>query len=331
MRISRERLEAEAETTGFHAEILEKVFQLLNLLERVQEHPFLKGRVALKGGTALNLFLLKLPRLSVDIDMNYIGAIERDAMLGERPQFETALEAVCGREGMTVLRQPSGHAGGKWQLQYTSSITGSANLEVDLNYMYRVPLWPTTTSDSQPLGSFRARGIPILDIHEIAAGKLAALLSRRAVRDLFDTHQLLASTDLDPQKLRLAFVLYGAMNRKDWRTVTADDVTTTHREMESQLLPLLRGGLKPDRRTLSEWTDDLVARCHRALGQVLPLTANEMEFLDRLLDCGQIVPSLLTNDQHMAQRINRHPLLRWKALNVRRYRKGDHNGGRHDA
>jgi hypothetical protein len=41
--------------------------------------------MALKGGTALNLFHFDVPRLSVDIDLNYVGAIERDTMLAENP------------------------------------------------------------------------------------------------------------------------------------------------------------------------------------------------------------------------------------------------------
>jgi hypothetical protein len=45
----------------------EKVQRLLELLVSLRSHPFLKERIALKGGTALNLFVFRLPRLSVDI------------------------------------------------------------------------------------------------------------------------------------------------------------------------------------------------------------------------------------------------------------------------
>jgi predicted nucleotidyltransferase component of viral defense system len=83
MMVSLERLRGESESTGFRPDVLEKVFQLLRLLELLQDHPFLKGRPALKGGTALNLFLFDLPRLSVDIDLIYVGAVERDAMPAE--------------------------------------------------------------------------------------------------------------------------------------------------------------------------------------------------------------------------------------------------------
>jgi hypothetical protein len=64
MRISRESLERESAATGFRAEILEKVIHLFSLLDGFKKHPFLKGKWALKGGTALNLFWFDVPRLS---------------------------------------------------------------------------------------------------------------------------------------------------------------------------------------------------------------------------------------------------------------------------
>ena len=63
MNLSRAELLREAAASGFEAEPLEKVIRLVGLLEDLAVHPFLKGRVALKGGTALNLFLFDLPRL----------------------------------------------------------------------------------------------------------------------------------------------------------------------------------------------------------------------------------------------------------------------------
>jgi hypothetical protein len=127
MRISRESLERVAATTGFRAEILEKVIHLFSLLDGFQKHPFLKGKWVLKGGTALNLFWFDVPRLSVDIDLNYVGQVEREAMLAERPKIEVAIQAVCAREGFTVARVPSGHAGGKWRLSVACGGCDHAN------------------------------------------------------------------------------------------------------------------------------------------------------------------------------------------------------------
>jgi len=156
------------EATGFKSDVIEKVLQLLNLLNKLNSHPFLKGKFALKGGTALNLFVLDIPRLSVDIDLNYIGAIEREKMLADRPKVEKAAQAVFSREGFTVKKKPVEHAGGKWRLSYQSLEGLSGNIEVDLNFMFRVPLWPVMTLNSHPVGPHAARGIQVLDIHELA-------------------------------------------------------------------------------------------------------------------------------------------------------------------
>ena len=97
---------------------------------------------------------------------------------------------------------PEEHAGGKWSLRYENSFGLGCNLEVDLNFMFRIPLWPVTIRDSHSVGSWRATEIPVLDNHELAAGKLAALLSRRQARDLFDGHRILRLDDIDSKRLR---------------------------------------------------------------------------------------------------------------------------------
>ena len=321
MIISKEKLYLEAETTGFRPEVLEKVIQLMNLLENFRSHPFLKDRLALKGGTALNLFVFNVPRLSVDIDLNYIGAVSRDEMLAERPKVEQAVRAVCEREGFTIRQMPAEHAGGRWSLRYQSASGQGGNLEVDVNFMFRSPLWPVLVKDSRSVGSYKAAAIPILDIHELAAGKLAALFARNGSRDLFDVHQLLTSGLLDRERLRLAFVVYGAMNRRDWRTVSDRDMGFEANEFQNSLLPLLRRDFLPGVDKNTDWATRLVEECRQALEAVLPLSKAEVEFLDRLLDEGEITPSLLTEDSSLADRIGHHPALEWKILNVRRYKR----------
>lgn len=143
MKFGAEEIQETGAKLGFRADTLEKVFRLLSLLETLRESAFLRPRVALKGGTALNLFFFDVPRLSVDIDLNYVGSADRDTMLADKPKkVEQAIQAVCAREGLTVKRMPSEHAGGKWRLSFVNTGGSSDNLEVDLNFMLRVPLWP---------------------------------------------------------------------------------------------------------------------------------------------------------------------------------------------
>jgi len=321
MNLSKERLLAEAATTGFRLDTLEKALRLLSLLTGLRSHPFLKERLALKGGTALNLFVFDVPRLSVDIDVNYIGSPDRAVMDKERPLVEQAVAAVCGREGFTVRRVPGEHAGGKWYLRYPSALGQSANLELDLNFMFRIPLWPPVTRDSRTIGSYRSNEICVLDIHELAAGKLAALLSRRASRDLFDVRQLLTTASLNREILRICFVVYGGINRQDWRKVSADDVSFQVDELKKFLFPLLRTSMVQTLDSVEIWADRLVSECKAGLRVVLPFGEHEHEFLNRLLDYGEINPSLLTREEELASRIQKHPGLLWKALNVRNFKR----------
>ena len=320
MRISPESLVAEAGATGFRADVLEKAAHLLGLLKAIRSHPLLGGKLALKGGTALNLFVFNVPRLSVDIDLNYVGAQSREAMLQERPRIEGAMQAVFSREDFEVRRMPEEHAGGKWSLRYATASGQSGGIDVDLNYMYRVPLWPVTTMDSHSLGSWQATGIPVVDIHELAAGKLTALLARQKARDLFDSRLILSIEGLDFERLRTAFVVYGAMNRKDWRMVSAEDVAFDPRELSGQLLPALRtGGIQGIE--AASYGGMLVDECREALSALLPFNDAERAFLDLLLDEGKIDASILTSDKTLQERIQGQPLLEWKAQNVRRHNR----------
>jgi predicted nucleotidyltransferase component of viral defense system len=309
-----------SESTGFKAEMVEKVLHLLNLLNALNSHPFLKGKLAVKGGTALNMFVLDLPRISVDIDLNYIGALDREEMLADRPKTDQAVQAVLSREGFIIKRVPSEHAGGKWRLTYQSFTGRPGNLEVDLNFMFRQPLWDICASDSHPFGDFQAKSIPVLDLHELAAGKLAALLARGQARDLFDCHRILNMDDLERERLRIAFVVYGGMNRKDWRTVSIEDVDFDATELAMQLIPTLHARALQEQGSPAEYGARLVEECRKALPIVLPFTDAEREFLDLLHDKGTIDSTILTDDAVLQQRIQSQPLLEWKALNVRRHK-----------
>lgn len=319
MKFSSSEIMPVAESTGFRAEMVEKVLHLLNLLDALNSHPFLKGKWVLKGGTALNMFMLDLPRLSMDIDLNYIGTLDREGMLMDRPKLEQAALAVFSREGFTTKRVPDEHAGGKWRLSYQSFTGQSGNLEVDLNFMFRQPLWNIQIADSHPFGDFQAKSIPVLDLHELAAGKLAALLARGQARDLFDCHRILNMDDLERDRLRIAFVVYGGMNRKDWRTVSIEDVDFDPAELTRLLIPTL------DTRAIQEQSPAefgarLVRECREGLSMVLPFNDAEREFLDLLLDKGEIDSTILTADETLQKRIQQQPLLEWKALNVRQYK-----------
>ena len=317
MRLSAETVTRTAHEMGFPEPArLEKTVRLLGILEGIRDHPYLGSRLALKGGTALNLFVLDAPRLSLDIDLNYVGAATRAAMTAERPHVDAALEDVLAGAGFDVRRRATEHADGKWRLSYRNAWDRPARLAVDTNFMHRTPLLPATPRDSCDLGPWRATSIPVVDIHELAAGKLAALLERSTPRDVFDAPHVAAIEGLDPDKLRTTFVAYAAMATKDLREVTADRVAVDLGDLERRLVPLLPTGTVPRGLPLDNYAAALEERCRRVLPLVLPFTPAERAFLDLVRDQDRVDGRLLTDDPELQALINTHPALRWRALSA---------------
>ncbi len=164
-------------------------------------------------------------------------------MIEERKELEAIIIGLCQRSGFTVKLIATEHAGGKWRLSYNSALQPGGNLEIDLSYMYRAMFWPTVVKDSCLIGKYQAKNIPLVSYHELAAGKITALMARRASRDLYDAHRLLFDTQLrqeiDMNQLRLAFIVYGGMNRRDWRTIKIEDIGFDSEEIQNKLIPVL--------------------------------------------------------------------------------------------
>jgi predicted nucleotidyltransferase component of viral defense system len=313
LRISDQELRLEAKGRGYRPEMIEKVYHLLSLLEEFMAVPYLSDRLALKGGTAINLFCTdQFPRLSVDLDFNYIGAIDKKTMQQEKPELEAILLDICKRRQYELHRNPRSHAGGKTVLIYKSVLGTKGRLEIDLNYVYRSPLWDAEwrLSPSWP----KATKAKVLNIHELAAGKLNALLERDVSRDLFDSHQLLTKWPLDTEKLRLAFTVYAAMRQQSWQQVKVNNVKFSVKDIRDKLIPVLKdseipGTLFP---AIQTWATELVADCKTALSLVLPFRKNEIEFLEQLQKHGEIRPELISEDSIFCERVNHHPLLHWR-------------------
>lgn len=323
MLISKESLYYLAESTGFRPEILEKVIYLIHLLNQFSQESSLKNKLVLKGGTALNLFHFNYPRLSVDIDINYIGSENRDIMLQEKSQIESSIENIALDLEMSPQRKPSEHAGGKWAIRYKSAIQGQGIIEVDLNYLDRVPLWPITTMNSFALGEHKASSILVQDLHELASGKLRALFSRHSSRDLFDTHQLMCKQNMDIEKLRIGFIAYGAISRVDWRTIKIENIKFNWVEFKNMLIPLINKIDIAKRDSAKQWAEAILNESKLSLEKLFPFRDNELHFLNEVLENGNIDAALLTSDKALQQRIQKNPALLWKVQNVKNFKLRD--------
>ncbi len=315
MRVDAAELTRLASMSGFPATTLERVLRLRALAQDIAIHPTLGRVLALKGGTALNLFFGPPARLSVDLDYNYIGSADRETMEAERPALESALAAIGRGQQYHVQWSRVTHAGRKAFFHQGGNNQRTARVEVDLNYLHRQPLLPLIRRQMWHPDGRSSRDILLMSSEEICAGKICAFLERGLPRDLFDVAHLPRSVPsaLASQSFRTVFVaLAGALPRSLDSYQGEGPRRLSDQDLSQQLQPMLARGTRSSVRELKQAAADV-------LKPLLDLTPTELEF-SRRLQVGELCPELLApEDPGLADRIRRHPVLLWKVKNARDY------------
>lgn len=312
---SKEYLQKIAQRTGFLVDSLQKQMTLLDLLREISRHPLLGKKFALKGGTAINLFWFPLPRLSVDIDLNYVGSPDRGMMLKERPLLEEQMKKLIESRGISVEHAPTDeHAGGKWRLRAPSALGGNFTLELDLNYLMRIPVLDIHEKQPYSLDEDYRFQFNSVGFEELFAGKIKALLERSAVRDLYDVSMLSrTSVGYDSTNLRRITILFGITSKWDWREMDFHTVDEIDQKMiDDELTPLVRQD-EPLQ------IDLMKSEAKKTLGSILNYGEKEKEFLNLFLDEGEYKPELLFGDKE-AEKLKNHPAVLWKLQNLRKFK-----------
>ena len=163
---------------------------------------------ALKGGTAINLFIRDLPRLSVDIDLAYLPLTEREQALSE---INDALKDIANEikqrlSGIHVTAQVNLQTGTLLKLNICSS---DAIVKIEVTPVLRGAVYKTETRTVSPLVEkhFGFAEVPLLSFNDIYAGKLCATLDRQHPRDLYDTMLLLDNEGINREMI-IAFLVY---------------------------------------------------------------------------------------------------------------------------
>lgn len=299
--------------SGFDPRTVDKVERLLDLLEEMNSHPDLHGKLAMHGGTAINLFMLNVPRLSVDIDVSYIGAVDRNKMLAERPAVERGIEEVARYLGYDVPPTKSEHAGRTFMLRYRGD-WGLDNVKVDCVFLNRSPL---ATPTLRRCAIRPEAEVLMFSDDELAGGKIKAFFDRVKVRDLYDVTNLgrFLETASEEEELRAhrAMLYYASLSARfpqpfegrSERFAGRDD------EVTSQLVPMLR--IVDDPPTLGQLVSEAEGFIRK---HILPRTDKEAEYLRRLSE-GEYMPELIFPDEGMAEAARRNPAALWKLRNLR--------------
>ena len=299
-----------AKEQGFVRDTLEKVCRLTDILLFIQQDEYLHGRLALKGGTAINLTVFDLPRLSVDIDLDYTSHISRDHMLDESRQISDRLSKYMKAAGYTEsLKSKKYHALDSFVYEYQNAGGMRDNLKIEINYMLRTHV--LELQERPLLGFWLQSSSEVVTVNpiEIYGSKIVALINRNAPRDLYDVVSMIRANLIPDSKeniLRKCVVFYGAIGSGTTPLdFTADEIANANpMRIKTDLIPVLRHGEHFDvalaEKTVKEY-----------LRHLLNLTEQEKQFLLSFSE-KRYQPELLFDDDSILERIVDHPMAIWK-------------------
>ncbi len=305
-------LDLRAREYGFMRDTFEKVLRLKQILSFINTSDLLSKHLLLKGGTAINLTIFQLPRLSVDIDLDFTPNCSREGMLLSREQISETIKSYMESEGY-VLSSASRfyHSLDSFYYNYVNSGGNQDLIKIEINYSLRAHIME---ADYRKL-STKAFGddieIKTVAPIEIYAAKANALLSRAAARDLYDFDGMIQSemfnNELDA--LRRCIVFYAAISaetiNKTFSTKALE--TITFQKIRRDLFPVLS---KTERLKSFDVQEKIIGIRHY-LNTLMTLTDEEREFMDRF-ESKEYRPELLFKDEAIIERIKNHPMALWK-------------------
>lgn len=178
---------------------------LLEILPIVIESP----KFALKGGTAINLFVRDLPRLSVDIDLTYLPIAPRDESIAD---INYALSQISGtiqdRFAGSIVRPSKPFDSGK-EIKLFVEVERTT-IKIEPNYILRGCVFPPSQRALSPkcANHFGLSIITnVVSLEDLYAGKICAALDRQHPRDLFDIYYLLENEGIT-EGICKAFLVY---------------------------------------------------------------------------------------------------------------------------
>jgi len=183
------------------------------LLTQVAPLVFVDDTFALKGGTAINLFVRDMPRLSVDLDLVFPDhAPPREQALARINEAIRQTAQRLNKRGFQV-HVPAAGGVGETQLLVRR---GRVEIKIEVNFVLRGTVQPVRRASLTPSARDVLTAdldIPVVALEDVYGGKLVAALDRQHPRDLFDVMQLFAHEGITPG-IRRAFVVYLASHNR---------------------------------------------------------------------------------------------------------------------
>jgi len=279
----------------------------VRLLMQVAPLVFVDDTFALKGGTAINLFIRNMPRLSVDLDLAFPDhTLPRDQALARINEAILQAGERLKKRSFQVHIPPA--AAGETKLLVRKD---HIEVKIEANFVLRGTVQPVRQASLMPVASGVLMAdfeIPVVSLEDVYGGKLVAALDRQHPRDLFDVMQLFEYEGITPG-IRRAFVVYLACHNRPVHEVLFSQLKDIEHDYQHNFV-----GMTADPVPL----DLLLATRDRMIRELQAgLDDSERQFLLSLV-AGKPNWSLLgiAHLEHL-------PAIRWKLSNLAQLKKSN--------
>lgn len=276
------------------------------LLIQVAPLVFVDDQFGLKGGTAINLFLRDMPRLSVDLDLVFTDhAVGRkEAIARINAAVRDAADRLRARRFEVYVPEAGGD--GETKLMVRS---GPAEVKVEINTVMRGTVHRVRRANLTPLARDTLLAdieIPVLASEDVYGGKIVAALDRQHPRDLFDVMELFKHEGITP-RIRRSFVVYLASHNRPVHEVLFPELRDIQMDYERNFIGMT--SQPTELAELLETRDRMINELHAGLD------ANERRFLLSLVTA-QPEWELLG-----IPHVSELPAVRWKLQNLARLQR----------
>lgn len=317
MEIDRILIENISKETQFQPDVIEKAYRLALLLQEINNHPVLNKELVLKGGTVINFIYLPLPRLSVDLDFNFVGGITKEEKDLKREDIKMHLNRIFDYFKYKI-EENNEYGQHQIFLNYKNSASNNDIIKVEVNYLLRISVLSNKTRKIKlPFLKNLDANIKTLSLEEIYGAKIKALITRGAARDLYDVYNFLV-TNIKFKKslLKKLVIFFGCLDRKDFRKFSSDSICEiTEKDIKNDLMPLLRKGTVVSRGKMIKTVKPL-------LEYVLKLDKQGKRYVDDFF-IGEYKPELLFTNEKVVdiESLKKHPMALWKQQHIKEWLK----------
>lgn len=296
--------------TGFNADFIEKAHHITRILSEIAGDRELGRNLALKGGTVLNFVYLDIPRLSIDIDLNFVGALGRGEMLKLRPRILEGIQHLAGELGYEAIVKPPSYIIERTLLKYRTLKGTWDKVKIETNYLERASFVGSVKRDFKhffpDIPKFK---VSTYTVEEICAMKTKAMVERLYARDIFDMYNV-SRLKLKKDVTRKLIILYMLMARKrpGVETLVSKIRSYEGEEIIRQVGQFVRQDYVVNAATVKRRVSDFYEK-------IFKLDGSDKKFLERIEE-GIIELDILFDGIKYNKKAQKHPSL-YHALKIK--------------